>query len=340
MNTTRIKDLFASRKAITFKPELAVIVGINGAIILHQIEHWINVFQSRPQKYGDHFIDGHWWVYNTYEQWKTGNFPWMDKRTIMRAFNDLRDKGLILTREHENFKKGIWVTINYDKLGELIADFYAGQNDPDNDDGGQNVTDNIGYGGQNVTEIAVPEIPSIQRLILSAESDTFPKFQPVVQDLMKQRDKQLEAPKAVTKVKPKARDISGTELVQAVLRAFNVKQFCFSARLADRLGKPLTVQVDDAKIKYYAPVDLYDNDPAFKVFIKERIRQLKDIPGITIDAAFKNLVNFDAKPSAERPNRLPGYHHWKKMNPRLIAELKPKEVVTVIVPEAYDDTLI
>jgi len=317
MKTIRIKDLFVSEKAIMIKPELAALVGINTAAILSQIEYWLKVLESRPQNFKDHFTDGRWWVYNTYEQWQKDNFPWMSVPTLQRAFYKLRDEGLIITREHENFKKGIWVTINYDKLGELIAGFYSHQNDEQT----------VSYPHQNDEQTAVPEI-TIQRIHNSAKADNPPEAKPAVQNLMKLRAKQLEAPKPVEEVAPKARDITGTALVQAVLKAFDAKEFRFSARLSDRLGKPFTVRVGDTTTKYEAPVDLYDNDPDFRTFIKIRLEQLKNVQRITIGTAFQNLINFTAMPTEERPNRLYGYYHWRKMNAHLLAQRKPEEVVT------------
>lgn len=361
MNITGFKDSLLSDKVLTINPELAVLVGINSAHIICQIEYWLKRY--RDTKSQDHYMDERWWVYNTYEQWQKGNFPWMNKRTIMRAFNHLRDQGLIIMREHENFKKGIWATINYDKLNELIASRSTHQDDEDRiprthqDDEGRisntHQDDEVGTprthhddeGGiprtnQDDEGLAVPEI-TIHRIHNSAKADNPPEAKPAVQNLMKERAKKLAAPKVVEEVAPKARDVSGTALVQAVLEAFNVKEFRFSARLSDRLGKPITVQVDGGTFKYDTPVDLYDNDPAFRAFIQVRLEQLKNVPSITVGTAFQNLVNFEAKPTEERPNRLYGYHHWKKMNAHLLVQRKPKEVVTVApLPEAYDDTLI
>lgn len=45
-------------------PTLATIIGLNESIILQQVHYWLKIKEKSKQDY----IDGHYWVYNTYEQ--------------------------------------------------------------------------------------------------------------------------------------------------------------------------------------------------------------------------------------------------------------------------------
>lgn len=46
-------------------PSLANALGLHEAIVLQQIHYWVKINEKAQRN----FIDGHYWTYNTYEQW-------------------------------------------------------------------------------------------------------------------------------------------------------------------------------------------------------------------------------------------------------------------------------
>lgn len=95
-------------------PSLAVQIGLNEALVLQKIHFWTNDGRGKEK-------DGHIWVYNSYKQWKTDNFPFWHERTIQRIIENLEENDLLIS---DNFNKKStdrtkWYRINYDKLDEL-----------------------------------------------------------------------------------------------------------------------------------------------------------------------------------------------------------------------------
>lgn len=108
------------KSARIFSMDLAVRIGLNEAIVLNQIDYWLNVFEER--KDADHFQDGRWWVYNTIKEWQD-NFPCFSERTIYTILKNLRDLGVVETANYNQagYDRTLWYTINYDKLNDLIT---------------------------------------------------------------------------------------------------------------------------------------------------------------------------------------------------------------------------
>lgn len=80
-------------------PTLATIIGLNESIILQQVHYWLKIKEKSKQDY----IDGHYWVYNTYEQWQE-QFPFFSIRTLRRTFTSLEKMGLLLTGNYNKVK--------------------------------------------------------------------------------------------------------------------------------------------------------------------------------------------------------------------------------------------
>ena len=66
-------------------PSLAVLIGLNEAIVLQQIHYWLS------NELNNKIIDGKKWVYNTYEEWGR-QFPFWSCRTIQRTMLSLENK--------------------------------------------------------------------------------------------------------------------------------------------------------------------------------------------------------------------------------------------------------
>lgn len=99
-------------------PKLATLIGLNESIVLQQVHYWLKSKEQRKQDY----IDGRYWVYNTYEQWQE-QFPFWSIRTLKRIFTTLENSGLLLSANHNKigFDKTKWYSINYDALNAVSA---------------------------------------------------------------------------------------------------------------------------------------------------------------------------------------------------------------------------
>ena len=93
-------------------PSLAVVIGLNEAIILQQIHYWLN-----PRFNQNHF-EGRYWVYNTYEKWQQ-QFPFWCLKTIKRTISSLENSKVLLSVITRDFKKTKYYTIDYDRLNEI-----------------------------------------------------------------------------------------------------------------------------------------------------------------------------------------------------------------------------
>ena len=104
-----------TKKALIIDPVLAEEIGLNEALVLQQVNYWLH---SKAAKQ----IDGHLWIYNTYENWRKDNFPFWSIATIKRVFSHLEEKGLLLTANYNRrgFDKTKWYSIDEDKLNKIM----------------------------------------------------------------------------------------------------------------------------------------------------------------------------------------------------------------------------
>lgn len=92
---------------LSIQPQLAVILGINEAIVLQQLHYW--------QRQSKNFEDERFWVFNTYEEWQK-QFPFWSVRTIKTTFQSLISDGIILVGNfnRKKFDKTNWYSIDYE----------------------------------------------------------------------------------------------------------------------------------------------------------------------------------------------------------------------------------
>ncbi len=93
-------------------PKLAVVIGLNEAVVLQQLHYWLN--RSK------HFHDERYWVYNTLAQWQE-QFPFWSTKTLQRTFTSLEKQGLLLTGQYgpHSFDRTKWYAIDYARLDAL-----------------------------------------------------------------------------------------------------------------------------------------------------------------------------------------------------------------------------
>ena len=123
--------LLLNEQPLVVLPELACKIGLNEAIILQQLNYWLN---KSSRKY-----DGKKWVYNTYNDWQK-QFPWWSLSTIKRSLSKLKKMGLISTGNYNQLPQDrtIWYTINFDKINELAKKEEEPDVEPEEEPLGQN----------------------------------------------------------------------------------------------------------------------------------------------------------------------------------------------------------
>lgn len=121
------KELFIDKsKTLIINTDLALVLGdLNESIVLNQLNYWLEI----NKKANKHFIDGRYWVYNTYSDWRINNFPYWSEKTIQRAFSRLEKKGIVVSANYN--KSGIdktkWYTIDYDALDKVVKEYNSEQ---------------------------------------------------------------------------------------------------------------------------------------------------------------------------------------------------------------------
>ena len=99
---------------------LARELGLNEALVLQQINYWIEI----NKKSGNNYVDGKYWTYNSIRAWQEKDFDYMSIDTVKRTFAKLEKMGFLLVG---NFNKDPrdktkWYTINEEKLNQLYAE--------------------------------------------------------------------------------------------------------------------------------------------------------------------------------------------------------------------------
>lgn len=126
-------------------PSLADALGINTAIVFQQLHFLLNNQKTAKNMYN--FIDGRWWVYNSYSEWKENYFSWLSESTLKGIFIELENRGLILSRQGVKSKsdRRKWYTIDYEAWDKFCLTI--GQKMSDGDE-----TKNVLSNGQKVSD--------------------------------------------------------------------------------------------------------------------------------------------------------------------------------------------
>jgi hypothetical protein len=115
---TANSSLLISDKPLLVLPRLAKAIGLNEAIVLQQVQFWLGVHEGIQRN----FVDGRYWVYNSYEQWKEQFYFW-HRDTIRRTIKSLEDQELLISAclSPDKGDRTKWYTINYERLKEIEA---------------------------------------------------------------------------------------------------------------------------------------------------------------------------------------------------------------------------
>ena len=106
-------SLLISESPLTVQPNLAVLIGLNEAIFLQQLQYWISREAGICDEYGRR------WIYNTVKQWNV-QFPFWSESTIKRTIKSLEDQEVMISTVIGNsYNKTKAYTINYELIEEL-----------------------------------------------------------------------------------------------------------------------------------------------------------------------------------------------------------------------------
>ena len=97
--------------------DLAILIGVDQTMMLCQIDFWI-----QNHKDDEHFRDGRYWIYESYDDWKK-QFPYWGKTKIREIIRKLKEKGLIITGNYNKMSgdNTKWYAVDYDLLDKMIS---------------------------------------------------------------------------------------------------------------------------------------------------------------------------------------------------------------------------
>lgn len=107
---------------LAFPEQIAAVLGTNEALILQKFHEWIEYNQWAQKQ--DHFIDGRWWTYNSYEKWQEKHFRWLSVSTVKRICKKLEKAGVLITGRYAKSASDQtkWYSIDYQKLSTMLSD--------------------------------------------------------------------------------------------------------------------------------------------------------------------------------------------------------------------------
>lgn len=116
----------SSKNTRVLDMDLACCFGVVEALLISQVQYWIDIKVSDSDHYKESFCDDHCWVYNPYNKWQE-QLPCYSEMTIRRAFKHLESLGVILVGKYNKiaYDKTKWYSINYDKLESLVDEYRA-----------------------------------------------------------------------------------------------------------------------------------------------------------------------------------------------------------------------
>ena len=105
------------------QPTVAVTLGLHEAIILQQINYWL---QSPNPEVGK-IVDGRRWIYNSYRQWHEKQFPFLSLKQIRTAIGHLEAMGVLLCGNFCSSRgdRTKWYSINRGVFDSLQVPPYA-----------------------------------------------------------------------------------------------------------------------------------------------------------------------------------------------------------------------
>ena len=107
------RSLLAEEEFLMVPPTLACAIGLNEAIVLQRL-YWLLKYPQNGKE-----LNGHRWIYNTYPEWKKQFFPFWSEDTIMRVFNSLEGKRLVVSIQPEGSRRRKYYRPDEGSLAQL-----------------------------------------------------------------------------------------------------------------------------------------------------------------------------------------------------------------------------
>lgn len=106
-----------------FDVEIAKIYGINAAVILQNLAHWI----QKNEANGTNFYDGNYWTYNSKKAFAE-LFPYLSQKQISTALAKLIDDGIVITGNYNKsaYDRTLWYALT--EKGKSILHFGTMEN--------------------------------------------------------------------------------------------------------------------------------------------------------------------------------------------------------------------
>lgn len=245
------KWLFDSHPIVVDR-ELAKAFGLNEAIVLQQLNYWLNGKSAK-------LINGRKWIYNSYKQWQKDNFPFWSLATVRRAIENCEKKGLIITGNFNKagFDKTKWYSIDYDAVDRGMSKRVAQNEQTDCSKRANGVAQNEQTNTRDYSEITT-EITTDNNS--RAEPDSVAeKIKTIVDYLNEKTDSHYKATTPKTK-----------QLVQARLKeGFSVDDF------KTVIDKKTATWLKDSKMnKYLRPLTLFGTK--FEDYLNEKVKGQPD----------------------------------------------------------------
>lgn len=245
------KWLFDSHPIVVDR-ELAKAFGLNEAIVLQQLNYWLNGKSAK-------LINGRKWIYNSYKQWQEDNFPFWSLATVRRAIENCEKKGLIITDNFNKagFDKTKWYSIDYEMVDKGMSKRVAQNEQTDCSKRANGVAQNEQTNTRDYSEITT-EITTDNNS--RAEPDgVADKTKTIVDYLNEKTDSHYKATTPKTK-----------QLVQARLKeGFTVDDF------KTVIDKKTATWLNDNKMnKYLRPLTLFGTK--FEDYLNEKVKVQPD----------------------------------------------------------------
>lgn len=116
-----MSNLLYNEPPLILSPTLAKTVGVGEAIILQQMHYWIDKNKTANKN----LRDGHYWTFDSYENWQAKSFSFWSIRTIRRYINSLEERKILVAGNYNKFKRDRtkWYRIDYLALENLEKNF-------------------------------------------------------------------------------------------------------------------------------------------------------------------------------------------------------------------------
>lgn len=105
--------------------------GDRQAMWIQQVHYWLTYHRTQNH-HTRHYKKGHWWVWNTIEDWNA-QFPFWSRSTMVRVIERSTETGVIL-QDNFNLKgydRTLWYSIEYELLDQWYHDYLRATEDQD-----------------------------------------------------------------------------------------------------------------------------------------------------------------------------------------------------------------